>query len=40
LVENKTGKIIVFGTNRSIEYYIQEYESGRWPDMPRLIDFK
>jgi hypothetical protein len=40
LVENKTGKIIVFGTNRSIDYYIQEYEAGRWPDMPRLSDLE
>lgn len=40
LVESKTGKIIVFGTNRSIDYYIQEYEAGRWPDMPRLSDFQ
>lgn len=40
LVENKTGKIVVFGTNRSDEYYIQEYEAGRWPDMPRLSDFQ
>jgi len=40
LIENKTGKIIVFGTNRSIDYYIQEYEAGRWPDMPSLSDFQ
>lgn len=39
LVENKTGKIVVFGTNRSDEYYIQEYEAGRWPNMPLLNDF-
>ncbi|VXC31297.1 MULTISPECIES: hypothetical protein [Chryseobacterium] len=39
LVENNTGKVIVFGTNRSIDYYIKEYEEGRWPDMPRLSDF-
>lgn len=31
LVENKTGNIIEFGTNRSEEYYIHEYEAGRWP---------
>lgn len=31
LVENKSGKIIEFGTARSEEYYIEEYESGRWP---------
>lgn len=30
LVEKATGKIIVFGTARSEEYYIQEYEAGRW----------
>lgn len=40
LVESKTGQIIVFGTNRSIDYYIKEYEAGRWPDMPRLSDFQ
>lgn len=40
LVENKTGKIIVFGTNRSIDYYIQEYEAGRWPDITRLSDLE
>ncbi len=39
LVENNTGKIVVFGTNRSIDYYIKEYEEGRWPNMPRLSDF-
>lgn len=39
LVEYKTGKVIVFGTNRSIDYYIKEYEEDRWPDMPRLSDF-
>jgi hypothetical protein len=31
LVEKETGKIIDFGTARSEEYYIQEYEAGRWP---------
>ncbi|UKB83658.1 hypothetical protein LF887_22065 [Chryseobacterium sp. MEBOG06] len=40
LIESKTGKIVVFGTNRSIDYYIQEYEAERWPDMPRLNDFE
>jgi len=40
LVENKTGNILVFGTSRSDEYYIQEYEAGRWPDMPSLSNFK
>lgn len=40
LVENMTGKIIIFGSSRELEYYIQEYESGRWPDMPRLSDFQ
>ncbi|MBB4805807.1 hypothetical protein HNP38_001079 [Chryseobacterium defluvii] len=30
LVESKTGKIIPFGSSRSIEYYLQEYEAGRW----------
>ncbi|WP_431612213.1 hypothetical protein [Chryseobacterium sp. 'Rf worker isolate 10'] len=40
LVDNKTGKIIVFGTNRSIDYYIQEYEAGRWPDITRLSDLE
>lgn len=40
LVENNTGKIIVFGTSRSDEYYIDEYEAGRWPNMPLLSDFE
>ncbi|WP_288435675.1 YrhB domain-containing protein [uncultured Chryseobacterium sp.] len=40
LVENKTGKIVVFGTNRSDDYYIQEYEAGRWPDIIRLSDLE
>lgn len=31
LVEKRTGKIIEFGTNESHEYYIIEYEAGRWP---------
>ncbi|WP_213277323.1 hypothetical protein [Chryseobacterium indologenes] len=29
LVENKTGNIVVFGTNQSTAHYIQEYEAGR-----------
>ncbi|KFF28590.1 hypothetical protein [Chryseobacterium vrystaatense] len=40
LVESNTGKIVVFGTNRSIDYYIKEYEAGKWPNMPRLSDFE
>ncbi|MEC4004910.1 YrhB domain-containing protein [Flavobacterium sp. SUN052] len=31
LVENESGKIISFGTSESDEYYIEEYEAGRWP---------
>lgn len=31
LVEKKTGNIIDFGTARSEEYYLKEYEAGRWP---------
>ena len=31
LVENKSGNIIVFGTVYMEEYYIKEYEAGRWP---------
>lgn len=31
LVENKTGNIIVFGTAHMEDYYIKEYEEGRWP---------
>ena len=31
LIENKTGKIIVFGTAHIEDYYIKEYEAGRWP---------
>lgn len=31
LVEKETGKIIDFGTARSEEYYIKEYEAGRYP---------
>ena len=30
LIEKKTGKIVIFGTSHDIEYYIEEYESGRW----------
>jgi hypothetical protein len=30
LVEKNTGKIIQFGTAESDEYYIAEYEAGRW----------
>ncbi|MEG0760092.1 hypothetical protein [Chryseobacterium sp.] len=30
LVENKTGKIVVFGSSRELEYYIQEYEAERF----------
>ncbi|MCF2220629.1 hypothetical protein H9Q08_15175 [Chryseobacterium sp. PS-8] len=39
LVESRTGKVVVFGTNRSIDYYTQEYEAGKWPNMPLLNDF-
>lgn len=31
LVEKETGNIIVFGTAKVREYYIDEYEAGRWP---------
>ena len=30
LVEQNSGKIFEFGTSRSIEYYLNEYEAGRW----------
>ncbi|MBL7730352.1 MAG: hypothetical protein JNM88_04175 [Chitinophagaceae bacterium] len=30
LVEKETGKIVVFGTAQRKNYYIQEYEAGRW----------
>lgn len=30
LVEKSTGKIIEFGTNRSMEEYIKEYEAGKY----------
>ncbi|KAA0127926.1 hypothetical protein FY557_11000 [Chryseobacterium sp. SN22] len=33
LVENKTGNIVVFGTSKSEEYYIQEYEAGRFTNI-------
>ncbi|SFN64379.1 Immunity protein 35 [Chryseobacterium oleae] len=31
LIEKETGNIIVFGTANVREYYIEEYEAGRWP---------
>ncbi len=31
LIEYKSGNIIDFGTSRAEEYYIKEYEAGRWP---------
>lgn len=31
LIENQTGNVISFGTAKSDEYYINEYEAGRWP---------
>ncbi|MFP3595859.1 hypothetical protein [Chryseobacterium sp. SIMBA_029] len=31
IVEIKSGRIIELGTARSSVYYIEEYESGRWP---------
>ena len=37
LVENTTGKIIEFGTAMDTEYYLEEYEAGRWPDNRRLL---
>ena len=30
LVENKNGNIVVFGSSRSLDYYLQEYEAGRY----------
>lgn len=30
LVEKKTGTVIVFGTTNTLEYYIEEYEKGKW----------
>ena len=40
IVENSNGKIILFGTGRGMEYYIEEDGAGRWPDIPRLSDFQ
>ena len=31
LVEKETGKIIEFGTSRSMDEYIKEYEAGKFP---------
>ncbi|WP_312392087.1 hypothetical protein [Chryseobacterium sp.] len=31
LIENKSGKIIQFGSRETEDYYIKEYEEGRWP---------
>lgn len=31
LIEKKTGNIIEFGTSEPYEYYMSEYEAGRWP---------
>ncbi|WP_456437416.1 YrhB domain-containing protein [Psychroserpens sp.] len=30
MVEKETGRVIVFGTARSTEYYIEGYENGTW----------
>ncbi|MDC8006031.1 YrhB domain-containing protein [Aureisphaera galaxeae] len=30
LVEKETGRVIVFGTARPLEYYINGYENGTW----------
>ena len=30
LVENKTGRVVIFGTLKEIGSYIEEYESGTW----------
>ena len=30
LVENKNGNIVVFGSSKELDYYIQEYEAGRY----------
>jgi hypothetical protein len=30
LVENKSGNIVVFGTFPKVDYFIEEYEAGRW----------
>ncbi|GGB80289.1 hypothetical protein GCM10007424_20500 [Flavobacterium suaedae] len=32
LVEKETGNIVVFGTAHTEDYYIEEYEAGRWPN--------
>ncbi|WP_051891001.1 YrhB domain-containing protein [Chryseobacterium sp. JM1] len=31
LIESETGNIIEFGTAHMPNYYIEEYEAGRWP---------
>lgn len=31
LVEKETGNITVFGTAHMEDYYVKEYEAGRWP---------
>lgn len=36
LVENKTGKVIEFSTSDDIDFYLVEYEAGRWPNNKRL----
>ena len=36
LVENKTGKVVQFGTAMDVDYYLEEYENGRWPNNRRL----
>lgn len=30
LIEKETGKIFEFGTSETIDYYLGEYEAGRW----------
>ena len=30
LVENKNGNIVVFGSSKELDYYMQEYEAGRY----------
>jgi hypothetical protein len=30
LVEKETGNIVVFGTYANTQYFIDEYEAGRW----------
>lgn len=37
LVENKTGDIVEFGTAMGIDYYLAEYEAGRWPSNRKLL---